>query len=67
MITHLPVIAARADHHYRVEKETVRGRTRVSGPELPREGRVEEIARMLAGDDVSEITRKHAAELLEIP
>jgi DNA repair protein RecN (Recombination protein N) len=66
-ITHLPVIAARADHHFRVEKETARGRTRVHVRDLPAEERVEEIARMLAGDDVSDITRRHARELLATP
>jgi DNA repair protein RecN (Recombination protein N) len=63
-ITHLPQIAAFAQHHFRVEKRAVSGRTetrisRVEGPE-----RVEEIARMAGGESVGEATLAHARDLL---
>jgi DNA repair protein RecN (Recombination protein N) len=63
-VTHLPQIAARADHHVHVEKAVRAGRTRatvrvMSGPE-----RVDEIARMLGGAPASDTARRHARELL---
>lgn len=63
-VTHLPPIAARAHHHVRVEKRVRAGRTRVGVATLSGEERVEEIARMLAGEVVTETARGHARELL---
>lgn len=64
-ITHLPQVAAQGDHHLRVSKETQGGRTtsRIEALEPP--ARVDEVARMLGGVDITEKTRAHAAEMLE--
>jgi len=64
-ITHLPQVAARADHHLRVRKHTARGRAHVTVEPLSGEARVDEIARMAGGAEVGEATRQHARELLE--
>jgi DNA repair protein RecN (Recombination protein N) len=63
-ITHLPQIASLADSHYNISKTTVKGRTRVSVRMLDAAGRVEEVARMLGGTQVTAATKKHASELL---
>ncbi len=62
-VTHLPQVAAVADRHYRVEKETVKGRTRTSISRLRRDERVEELARML-GSPRAPTARRHAAALI---
>jgi len=66
-VTHLAPIAARAAHHVRVSKTVRGGRTRVSAELVTGEARVEEIARMVAGDRVTETARGHARELLGRP
>jgi len=63
-VTHLAPIAARAAHHVRVAKSVRGGRTRVSAEVVTGAARVEEIARMVAGDRVTETARGHARELL---
>lgn len=63
-VTHLPQVAARGDHHLRVEKETGRNETRTTVTPLGEKERVEEIARMLGGLRISEKTRAAARELL---
>jgi DNA repair protein RecN (Recombination protein N) len=63
-ITHLASIAARADTHLRVEKIVEGGRTNTSVSTLNNEERVEEIARMLAGDREGKASLSHARELL---
>jgi DNA repair protein RecN (Recombination protein N) len=63
-VTHLAPIAARAHHHVRVEKRVRGGRTKVAVAPLASPERVEEVARMLAGETVTEIARGHARELL---
>jgi DNA repair protein RecN (Recombination protein N) len=63
-ITHWPQIAVFADRHFRVEKTASRGRVRAAIVQLGTEARVEEIARMAAGEEISEATRAHARELL---
>ena len=66
VITHLPQIAARAHHHFCVEKRTEKGRPKVVMAELDGDGRVAEIVRMLGGSLESEVSRRHARELLDI-
>jgi DNA repair protein RecN (Recombination protein N) len=64
-ITHLPQIAARGTDHFLVMKNVRDGRTQSSFTLLSKEGRVSELARMLAGDSVSTKTHAWARELLE--
>ncbi len=63
-ITHLPQIAACADAHFRVEKQTTRGRTTTRVSRLDAEERIEELARMLGGKQVTTSARDHARALL---
>jgi DNA repair protein RecN (Recombination protein N) len=63
-ITHLPQIAARGQHHFRVAKFESSGRTVIAVDPLDRKQRVEEIARMAGGEVISEATRRHARSLL---
>jgi DNA repair protein RecN (Recombination protein N) len=64
-ITHLPQIAARAHHHILVAKGARGGVTTADVAVLVGEQRITELARMLGGDPESDISRAHAAELLE--
>ena len=65
-ITHLPQIAAWADAHFVVKKETRNGRTATAlSPALDEDGRVEELARMLAGGGDEATAKRHAGQLLE--
>ncbi len=64
-ITHLPQVAAFANHHFRVVKETDAGRTRTGLTLLTGEQRVEEVARMLGGAKITATTREHARELID--
>jgi DNA repair protein RecN (Recombination protein N) len=63
-VTHQSLIARYADAHYQVRKEVSEGRTLTGVVELDQEGRVEELARMIGGAEVSLLARKHARELL---
>ncbi len=63
-ITHLPQIAAYADTHFEIEKRVEGGRTRTSVRSLDTESRVDELARMLGGDAVSEGLRLSAREMI---
>ncbi|GEN47221.1 DNA repair protein RecN [Ligilactobacillus pobuzihii] len=65
-ITHLPQVAAVSDHHYLVEKKIQKGRTETSVKQLARFDKVEELARMLAGTEITDLAREHAAELLKL-
>jgi DNA repair protein RecN (Recombination protein N) len=64
-ITHLPQIASFADRHFRVEKEEKAGATVSRVTELDKPQRIEELARMLGGAEVSDRFRRAARELLE--
>jgi DNA repair protein RecN (Recombination protein N) len=63
-ITHLPQIASFADVHYRIEKTVSRGRTTTGIERLDHSGRIQEIARMLAGAAVTESALRHAEQLV---
>lgn len=63
-VTHLPQVAASADHQWQVSKTAKNGAVTSTVVPLEGEGRVEEIARMLGGMKITETTRKHAAEML---
>jgi DNA repair protein RecN (Recombination protein N) len=66
-VTHLPLIAALAEQHLAVSKHVAGGRTTARVAMLERAARVEELARMLAGERVTETTRRQARELLATP
>ncbi len=63
-VTHMPQIASCAERHYQVFKEERHGRTFTCVELLDEGHRVEEIARMLSGNEMSTISRKHAQELI---
>ena len=64
VITHLPQIAAAADHHLLIQKEVIEGKTRSQAKMLNEEERVEELARLIGGAKVTDITRSSAGEML---
>ena len=64
VVTHLPQVAARADGHFRVEKVVERGRAMTRVVPLEASERETEVARMLAGDEVTDSAREHARVLL---
>jgi len=64
-VTHLPQVAARGDHHFQVAKAgNGKGGTVSSVVSLDKANRVEEVARMLGGLEITPTTRKHAKEML---
>ncbi len=64
-ITHLPQIAARADHHFKVFKHTEGGQTVSEITPLNKTARLEEIAKMLSDEKITDASRAAAAELLK--
>ena len=65
VVTHSPQVAARASHHYRIEKSHGLAGTRTSVRKLSAEERREEIARMLSGASITEEARAQASRLLD--
>lgn len=63
-VTHQPQIASLADRHFVITKTAENGRTSISAAELSPKERVEEIARMLAGEAVTEAARENARSML---
>ena len=63
-VTHLPQVAAQAHHQLRVRKETLDGTTHTRIEPLDDSARLEEIARMLGGTEITRRTRDHASEML---
>ena len=63
-VTHLPQIAAMADVHYLISKAEMGGRTYTSVTPLDREGRKHELARMIGGAEITEITLQSAEQML---
>ncbi|NQU41486.1 MAG: DNA repair protein RecN [Lentisphaerae bacterium] len=66
-ITHLPQVAVHGASHYVVSKSVEGGRTRTHISAIEGKDRVEEIARMLGGRDMTSVTLKHAREMLKRP
>jgi DNA repair protein RecN (Recombination protein N) len=64
-VTHLPQIASLAEAHYAVRKHVERGRTIVDVRALSADERVEEVARMLGGESVTDTARRHAREMVK--
>lgn len=65
-ITHLPQIAAKGSHHYKVLKEETENGTISHMKELNSQERIEEIAQMLSGSDITQAALANAKELLRI-
>ncbi|MGC2873122.1 DNA repair protein RecN [Ihubacter sp. mB4P-1] len=65
-ITHLPQIAASGDTHYRIFKEETENSTFTTVQRLSEDETVDEIARLLGGENITETTRKSAIELMEL-
>lgn len=63
-VTHLPQVAAQADWQWSIAKREAHGQTLSAVVPLDAAARVDEIARMLGGEKLTETTRKHAAEML---
>lgn len=66
-ITHLPQIASHGDQHYRIEKSVRANATTTHVQSLSFTERIEEIARMSGGTEITDTTRKHAEEMLRRP
>lgn len=64
-VTHLASVAAKADHHFVIEKTSFDGTTSTTLRHVTGDARVEEIARMLAGDQISDEAKALALQLLE--
>ncbi len=65
-ISHLPQVAAMSDHEFLIQKQVAKGRTTTSVTKLDHAGRVQEIARMLAGEQVTKLSVAHASEMLKL-
>lgn len=65
-VTHLPQVAAQAQHHLQVSKHTQNGVTRTRIKALTEEERIDEIARMLGGVEITKQSRAHALEMIEM-
>jgi DNA repair protein RecN (Recombination protein N) len=63
-VTHLPQVAAQGDEQWTVVRAAARGKVGVGASRLDRAGRIEELARMLGGAEITATTRRHAAEML---
>jgi DNA repair protein RecN (Recombination protein N) len=66
VVTHSPQVAARGDAHLRISKHVARGRTETRAEPLDGRARREEIARMLAGETITEAARAAADSLLGV-
>ncbi len=64
LVTHLHQIARYADRHFRVTKEVASGKTFTRIDVLDEKGRIDELARMLGGEEITDAVRAHAAELI---
>jgi DNA repair protein RecN (Recombination protein N) len=65
-ISHLPQVAAMADTHLFIAKKIEDGRTSTSVTPLVQQDKVKEIGRMISGAEITELTKKHAKELLKL-
>ncbi len=65
-ISHLPQVAAMADHHYFIKKEVEHDRTFTSLAEIDTRARIEEVSRMMSGAEITDLTLQHATELLNM-
>lgn len=64
-VTHLPQIATAADYQYRISKSTVNNRTLTSVELLDEEGRIDDLCRLIGGENITDSTRLSAAQMLK--
>lgn len=64
-ITHLPQVAAIADHHFFIEKQVINKRTETSVRQLAKDQRIDELARMLSGNELTTAAKENARDLLK--
>lgn len=64
-ISHLPQVASMSDHHLLISKASQEDRTTTSVEELKGENRIDEVARMISGANVTQLTRENAKEMIE--
>ena len=65
-ISHLPQVAAMADHQYYIKKQVEHDRTFTTITEMQPQERIEEISRMMSGAEITELTLQHASELIQM-
>jgi DNA repair protein RecN (Recombination protein N) len=65
-ISHLPQVAAMADTHLYIAKNIKGGRTKTSVSSLKTEEKIKEIGRMISGTEITDLTKQHAEELLQL-
>ncbi|MGG5255119.1 DNA repair protein RecN [Neobacillus sp. SM06] len=65
-ISHLPQVAAMADTHLFIAKEIKGGRTKTSVTKLAEDEKIKEIGRMISGVEITDLTKQHAKELLQL-
>ena len=65
-VTHQAQIAALADHHYLIKKQVEQGRTFTEVQPLDHDGRVNELARIIGGVNITDAARSHAEDMLHI-
>lgn len=65
-ISHLPQVAAMADHHYYIKKQVEHNRTFTSITEMEEQERIVEISRMMSGAEITDLTLQHASELIHM-
>lgn len=65
-VTHLPQIASMADIHFKIEKQVIDNKTSTNVFRLRNQEQIEELARMLGGAVVTELTKNHAREMIEL-
>lgn len=65
-ISHLPQVAAMADTHLYIAKNIIEGRTKTTVKPLSESEKIKEIGRMISGVEITELTKEHAKELLQL-
>lgn len=65
-VTHLPQIASMADIHFKIQKTTQNETTTTTVNKLDNDSQIDELARMLSGTAITDLTRNHAKEVLEL-
>ncbi len=65
-VTHLPQVAAQADYHFVIEKMALGDQFQMKVRELDKKQRVDEIARLISGETISDSSREHAKKLLDL-